>query len=866
MAESYTVQAILTVKDNMSAAFKNAAGASTSLGGKMRGLISTGAALQVGMSAVSKGFQVMSAHIGDAVNRVDTMRNFPKVMSQVGFSAEESERAINKLSDSIDGLPTSLDSITSSAQNIALMTGDLSKATDTAIALNNAFLASGSGSADAARGLQQYTQMLARGKPDMMAWYTLQETMGPALRDVAEAFGYAGEAATTELYDALQSGEITFSEFNDKLIELNDGVNGFAERALTASGGIRTAFTNIGTAITKGIANSIIAIDEMLKNNGLPTIAETALRAKDAINGAFESVADTIKKTNIKGIIAGLTPAFIVLKTAVKGAGAIIGAVTGFLNKHAESLIKIASAVAGAAIAFKVFKSVKSAVKTVKEFTDFVKGSVDIVNRYSMALNKTALDFAVAKGYMTEQQRAYGYLINKIKNTTVQLLSLAKSNIATAASAISNASAQLISAAANSKVGTAAKAAATKVLAFAAAHKVAMIAVLGVAGPIIALAAYMMKTGASADEVANKITAFADRASEAIAAFADKMPQIMNAVVKAITDNIDSIVTALTEVISSAVSTLPQLLPLVIEAGIQLFMGLVQAITQIIEPLVNTLPQIIDAIVSAIPVLIPAIIEAGITLFSALIDAIPKVLPAVVAAVPQIVKAIVKGIIQLAGEMLQAGVHLMRSFFNGLKSLFGTIISGVVSFAKSLPGKIKSGLGSLVSIGKDFIAGLWNGIKAKFDSVINKVKSLASKLPGVVKKVLGIASPSKVMAEVGVFFDAGLEKGILKGTKSVRNAATKLAGVAVKSVDVSGIQSKLSSIKTWTIKQPDFAMSYGGYSGGMNDSYSYGGGGYYVIEVPVNIDGREVSRMTAPFMEEELNRRQTRESRKRGKR
>ena len=45
---------------------------------------------------------------------------------------------------------------------------------------------------------------------------------------------------------ALQDGSITFDQFNDKLIELDGGVNGFASRAKTASDGIATAMTMSG--------------------------------------------------------------------------------------------------------------------------------------------------------------------------------------------------------------------------------------------------------------------------------------------------------------------------------------------------------------------------------------------------------------------------------------------------------------------------------------------------------------------------------------------------------------------------------------------------------------------------------------------
>ena len=68
-----------------------------------------------------------------------------------------------------------------------------------------------------------------------------------------------------------------------------------------------------------------------------------------------------------------------------------------------------------------------------------------------------------------------------------------------------------------------------------------------------------------------------------------------------------------------------------------------------------------------------------------------------------------------------------------------------------------------------------------------------------------------------------------------------------------------------TIKQPDFAMPCGGYSGDLNDNYSYGNSGYYVIEVPVNMDGKEVARITAPFTEEELNKKTDERKQKEGK-
>lgn len=220
------------------------------------------------VALASKAINTVKQSIDGAISRYDTLNNFPRVLQLMGFDAKQSKKAIDELSDGIDGLPTTLDSVAKTTQRLALMTGDLEGATKTTLALNNAFLASGASAIDAERGLEQYVQMLSTGTVDLDSWKTLQETMPIALNKTAEAFGFAGKSAQRDLYEALKSGEITFEDFNNKLIELNDGVGGFAELARKSTGGIRTSWDNMKTAITKGVANVIGAIDKALESFG----------------------------------------------------------------------------------------------------------------------------------------------------------------------------------------------------------------------------------------------------------------------------------------------------------------------------------------------------------------------------------------------------------------------------------------------------------------------------------------------------------------------------------------------------------------------------------------------------------------------
>lgn len=254
--------------------------------------------------AVVGVFNAITASLDQAISRFDTMRQYPRVMELVGFSTEQSERSVRRLAEGIEGLPTRLDEVVGTAQGLALITDDINYATDLTLGLNNAFLASGASAGDASRGLVQYQQMLATGKADMQSWRTLQETMPVALRMTAEAFGYAGSSATNDFYEALRDGDITFEQFGDKIIELNNQTGGFADMAMESSKGIATSWQNVKTAVVNGTTFVIEAVDNMLKHVTGKNIAETFDVLKQVVLTAFRTVAETIK--NLTPIIKTL--------------------------------------------------------------------------------------------------------------------------------------------------------------------------------------------------------------------------------------------------------------------------------------------------------------------------------------------------------------------------------------------------------------------------------------------------------------------------------------------------------------------------------------------------------------------------------
>lgn len=289
MAESFSVEAILSATDkNMSSTMKKAIGACQSFGDRVKSIVAG-----VGITKViGASMNVLSSSLDGAINRFDTMQSYPKVMKSLGFSVEQSQKSVAKLNQSVQGLPTSLADVVTTSKSLSAVTGNIDKATDTTIALNHAFLASGSSSEDASRGLQQYSQMLAKGTVDMQSWRTLQETMAPALTKVAKKLGIAS-GNTNELYEALQNGTISFDQLNDAMIECDTETGGFADTALEASKGIKTSMTNIKSAVQNLEQGFMSAMNNMLKSKAMGGLVDNLEKIKSKIYDFRNSIMET---------------------------------------------------------------------------------------------------------------------------------------------------------------------------------------------------------------------------------------------------------------------------------------------------------------------------------------------------------------------------------------------------------------------------------------------------------------------------------------------------------------------------------------------------------------------------------------------
>lgn len=286
-------------KSGINEAQKGTAGLSTGI----KSMVSTVASIKL----VSAAFDLIKGSIGGAVERYDTLNQFPKVLQQMGFSAQEAAISSDKLVAGIDGLPTTLPAISSLAQSIALTSGNLQEATSVSLALNDALLASGATTGDVTRATDQYQKMLATGTVTQVSWNTLQETMKYGLTEVAKELGITS-GNTQELYQALKDGDITFDAFNKALIKCDTATGGFADTASAASAGIGTSLQNMKNSVVSGMAGIITSFDKAAKNNALPTISESLDLAKVGFKTFF-----SVAQSATTGLVNTVAPAIKVL-------------------------------------------------------------------------------------------------------------------------------------------------------------------------------------------------------------------------------------------------------------------------------------------------------------------------------------------------------------------------------------------------------------------------------------------------------------------------------------------------------------------------------------------------------------------------
>ncbi|HAQ6078576.1 TPA: tape measure protein [Enterococcus faecium] len=720
-------------------------GKSNKAGASIKNLVVSLGLVKVAAAA----FNVLKNSLDFAISRFDTMQKFPKVMKALGFSAEDSQKSINKLSDGIDGLPTKLDDVVASTQQMTAITGDLDRSTDTVLALNNAFLASGASTEDASRGMQQYNQMLSTGQVDLESWKTLQETMPLALQKTAEAMGFVGKSAQRDLYNALKEGTVTFDQFQDKLIELGTGTGMLATLAKENSLGIATSFGNLSNAVSKGVANLITKFDELVQKLTGKTIAQNIDSMKSIINKSFEEMSKVmdilIDNTDdmisaFKGlldIVELLAPAFIAATGAYVGfkTALALGTLISFVGKIYGVITALGSmvsmfGVSGTAYALlsaiipaglTVFQLLSGVIgAAVAAFIYFYKTSETFRN----GINKTIE--VVKSGLIKSFEYLKGVFISilptlqKVADTVGNYLVKGFQKVVEVGSAIASVAVPAFF----NFVDAVKRIVSSGIERFGSTLSQIGSVLSGIFSSGIELAGNLLekfggafgKVGGAVSLVIGILTKVAIAALGLTGPFGLAVSLIISFISAWAktgdfsADGITKVFDQLSETISNVADSISQYLPQIIESITSVVTSIVDKIVEMLPQLTEIAIQLIQTLTDAIVTYLPKLIEIATKIITTIVQGISLALPALLLAATEIITKLISAFAELLPKIIEVGTNLLTMLIQGIVAALPTIIEVVIQIINTLIDGFLTVLPMLLEVGLQIITSLVNAI------------------------------------------------------------------------------------------------------------------------------------------------------------
>lgn len=652
-------------------------------------LIGTIKSLAGAFSLVAIGQKVLnkiSSSMDGAIKRFDTLNQFPKIMQSWGYSAKEAQKSTDRMVEGIDGLPTKLDDITANVKTLVTAGLGLGEATDVAIALNNAMLANGSSAMDAQNAMTQYSQMMAVGKVDQQAWNSVVNAAGKALNDVAEELLGAGNGQA-QLYEALKDGDVTMDAFNKKLMEMDTAVGGFAEQALIGSEGVQTSMQNIGSAVSRGMANVMNAIDEVLEKRGLPNIAQNLNSIKDVVNDVFGFVIDKVPA--VMDRVLELTEVFeglgVVGTLSLLALPAVLPKVLGMLGSFGVGLgglgtafTKAPSAISGA---FGKIAGVISDIPGFDKLSGSLSGLIGKMGTFGTVLGSVGTTAtSVLGGIGTAFLSMVGVALSAIAPTAILGVLLAGLGM------INDAFGEQIN---------------------------EMLTFMYEKGPQIIgnfVNGIMENLPRLIESGAVMVARFLFAINENLPALFEGGMTLLRGLVQGVMDNLDIILPAVIEILGTLTHGILTAIPDLILLGMEILAGLVQGLIDNQPLIMETTIGIMEGFIAKVQENMPQIVELGLGILTNLVEGARNSLPVMLEFAMRVIPDLIGGIMAMLPDIIVAGLDIIMTLVNILlENLPAIIMTGVEILVALIVGILKALPYILIAVG-EFIFNFQTGI------------------------------------------------------------------------------------------------------------------------------------------------------------
>lgn len=209
----------------------------------------------------------------------------------------------------------------------------------------------------------------------------------------------------------------------------------------------------------------------------------------------------------------------------------------------------------------------------------------------------------------------------------------------------------------------------------------------------------------------------------------------------------------------------------------------------------------------------------GAELINGLIKGMGDKFAALFAKAAQLPGRIRAGIGTATSILLQKGRDVVAGLGSGIGERFTALYNKVAGLRSRITGPLSDAGSLLYNSGRNVVIGLWNGIASLGGWLWDRVSSFVrNNVSNAVKGALGIASPSKVAADLGRRVPEGLAIGITSGNNLVESAARGMAEAA------------LPSIAPGLVANPARGLSTAAPAGGIELSWRSGSTGDQLLD------------------------------------
>lgn len=244
--------------------------------------------------------------------------------------------------------------------------------------------------------------------------------------------------------------------------------------------------------------------------------------------------------------------------------------------------------------------------------------------------------------------------------------------------------------------------------------------------------------------------------------------QSISALVQGIQENGDSLAAGALSIVGTLAEGIAELLPMVADTAASLVVSLADGLT---ESLPNIIPIAIETISTLVENLTEnanTVIDAGIQIILALGEGLIAALPQLIETVPQIVINIANVINDNAPKLVDTALYLITRLAVGLVQAIPTLVVNIPKIIEAIVAAFMAF--QWLNLGKQLIDGVANGVKKAGESMATAAKNAFSKFKA---KITG-SEVATELKNIGKYIIDGIVGGIKNSLKNIANVAGKI--------------------------------------------------------------------------------------------